>query len=47
MELLRHAIDKAGAHCLVSSSLAAPVRVEAVIRASGVAVPAVAYKQTA
>ena len=35
VELLQRAIDKTTAHCLVSSSLATPVTVEAVIHAAG------------
>ena len=35
VELLQRAIDKTTAHCLVSSSLATPVRVEAVLQAAG------------
>ena len=35
IEVLRRAIDKTTAHCLVSSSLATPVRVEAVVHAAG------------
>jgi organic hydroperoxide reductase OsmC/OhrA len=35
VELLQRAIDKTTAHCLVSSSLATPVRVEAVIHTAG------------
>ena len=35
VELLQRAIDKTTAHCLVSSSLTTPVRVEAVIQAAG------------
>jgi len=35
LELLRRAIDKTTTHCLVSSSLATPVRVEAVVAAAG------------
>lgn len=34
VEALRRAIDKTTAHCLVSSSLATPVRVEAVVHAA-------------
>lgn len=35
IERLRRAIDKTTTHCLVSSSLATPVRVEAVVQAAG------------
>ena len=35
VELLRRAIDRTTSHCLVSSSLATPVRVEAAISAAG------------
>ncbi len=45
--LLQHAIDKASAHCLVSSSLATPVRVEAVIHAAGGAAAPGELKRTA
>jgi uncharacterized OsmC-like protein len=36
-QLLQRAIDKTSAHCLVTSSLNTPVRVETVIRAAGAA----------
>jgi hypothetical protein len=39
IELLRRAIDKTTTHCLVSSSLVTPVRVEAVVHAGGAAAP--------
>jgi organic hydroperoxide reductase OsmC/OhrA len=48
VELLQRAIDRTTAHCLVSSSLVTPVRVEAVIRAAGATPPAAGtYKRTA
>ena len=47
IELLRRAIDKTTSHCLVSSSLAAPVRVEAVINAAGAAAATGRFKRTA
>ena len=48
VESLQRAIDKTSAHCLVSSSLVTPVRVEAVIRAAGAAAPTPgSYKRTA
>ena len=37
IELLRRAIDKTTTHCLVSSSLTTPVRVEAVVHTAGAA----------
>lgn len=47
IELLRRAIDKTTSHCLVSSSLAAPVRVEAVINAAGAAASTGTFLRTA
>lgn len=47
IELLRRAIDKTTSHCLVSSSLAAPVHVEAVINAAGAAASTGTFKRTA
>ena len=47
IELLRRAVDKTSSHCLVSSSLAVPVRVEAVINAAGVAASTGSHKRIA
>ena len=46
-ESLRRAIDKTASHCLVSSSLAAPVRVEAVVHATNDAASTGNYTQVA
>jgi hypothetical protein len=37
IEVLRRAIDKTTTHCLVSSSLVTPVRVDAVVHTTGAA----------
>ena len=48
IELLRRAIDKTASHCLVSSSLAVPVRVEAEVHAAaGETTTGERYKRTA